>query len=126
MREIKFRGKTPDGKWVYGLLTHDCNDENIECLSISESWTKFHEVIPETVGQFTGLQDNNGKDIYEGDLLEVITNKGKHSQYMQNCIVVFKDSCFQLEHENKRTSLFPTTKSVEIEVIDNIHDLQCT
>lgn len=70
MREIKFRGKRLDnGEWVYGDLIHDniggCYIYPIEC----DNLYKENAVLPESVGQFTGLHDKNGKEIYEGDIL---------------------------------------------------------
>jgi uncharacterized phage protein (TIGR01671 family) len=71
MREIKFRGKSIDEEktgWFYGdycsvpdpnILFEDLDGE-IDC----------EPIVPETVGQYTGLQDKNGKGIYEGDLVE--------------------------------------------------------
>ena len=85
MREIKFRGKRIDnGKWVYGDL---CQDKNIDMVSILKKsdkpyalgdskkadtcfYFKLIQVDPETVGQFTTLKDDNGVDIFKGDLVK--------------------------------------------------------
>lgn len=73
MREIKFRGKRIDnGEWVYGDLVH-----NNEQVLISPNFTEpyeYHEdfdcnVVPQTVGQFTGLKNRAGKELYEGDIV---------------------------------------------------------
>jgi uncharacterized phage protein (TIGR01671 family) len=73
MREIKFRGLRTDGKrWITGSLVKYWTSESDSYLGIM-GWKGDHfEVLIESVGQFTGLTDSTGRDIYEGDIVKCL------------------------------------------------------
>ena len=144
MRTIKFKGKKVDnGEWVEGNLIQS-RDGKVHILrsnsnpihkETSGHWylnSPCYEVTIETVGQFTGLSDKNGKEIFEGDILKISWSTPSRGGYFQTddmwceheevCNVHYVGSRFVfVKKDGKQTS---TSKNAEIEIIGNIHDKQ--
>jgi uncharacterized phage protein (TIGR01671 family) len=79
-REIKFRGKRIDNKkWVYGFLADEDYINDIDSIDLSSI-----EVDIDTVCEFTGLLDKNGKEIYEGDIISVNGKYPKLVKYIDD------------------------------------------
>lgn len=112
MREILFRGKTTDGRWVDGSLLRGVNRyvNNNEVMYIYPIDTRIHDygvisgyfgvqVNPETVGQFTGCWDEDGIAIFEGDIVE-FEGHG-YIPFTERGVVVFQGGSFIILYDNK-------------------------
>lgn len=119
MREILFRGKRIDNdEWVYGSFCMDVL-EQFNGLCGVDGFVRLYdkvlgkmqtyEVDRETVGQYTGLKDKNGKRIFEGDILALRTSR-PHVVRFEDGAFVFEDTAISIRFANK------------FEVIGNIHD----
>lgn len=104
MREILFRGKrAAGGQWVEGGITFDASKTPYICPERFSDYDEEIEVIPATVGQFTGLTDKNGKKIFEGDIL-LIDVESEHpdkdkrkERHITKAVVVFENGEFTLQ-----------------------------
>ena len=117
MREILFRGKVTQDKWVYGFY------ENVKLEEATIHYVDGKIVIPETVGQFTGLTDKNGKKIFEGDIVQIKDfTHGCALNYEQptsNWVVHWREDMARFCIDYMSYFPFDFTKS---EVIGNVHD----
>ena len=112
MREILFRGKTKQGKWVQGDLSqHKTGKKFIKCGSALQSF----EVIPKSVGQFSGLTDKNGTKIFESDIVKITFPNG----IIKTDVVKFANGGFLPYIIQYDTFFWGGNDS---EVIGNIHD----
>jgi hypothetical protein len=117
MREIKYKALTLDKQWIFGEPHIDCNKPHIHIDAFN-----YRTIKPDTLCQFTGLYDREGKEIYEGDILScfidepAINWKDDNFDFMEfllssgprphqiteiQGVVVFKNGSFILETYNK-------------------------
>lgn len=115
MREILFRGKRVDnGEWVYGM---PCATEQSGIYAIQTLQGGIFDVIPETIGQFTGLPDKNGKKIFGGDIIQ-----NRNDRFFIEYVVGIAGFVARAKSETDWTPCVNTGTMKHYEVIGNIHD----
>lgn len=139
-RETIYRGKTEDGRWVFGYYVKTpITDENSGCQP-EAGWYFLSDgkerhcivqdgvcfiVLPETVGQFIGLKDKNAKEIYEGDIISL----DKILSTYNDCpitiigIVFYNQGKYEVDTKKVINKKFTNKSSIhfDIKVMDWIH-----
>lgn len=127
MRDVLFRGKNEDGEWVEGwfeMYPFGCWPVKAAIVPSGEAIDGLYrhiKVDPETVGQYTGVPDKNGRQMAEGDIVEGLFLFGMRVLG----VVSFRNGAFGLRWYRGNVlefSSFPTICNVEYEVIGNIYD----
>ena len=129
MREILFRGKTYNDKWVQGLLVQ-MDDHLTQIRKLGSDGIGYYDysIVPSTVGQYTGLTDKNGKKIFEGDVLNVHDQIPMFDGYDTDEIIyngkvmyIKNQGMYVCEGNNDGNALCALNLD-KCEVIGNIHD----
>lgn len=121
MRDILFRGKRRyNGEWVEGFYYNDLWGDNVHCNIIYGGID--YEVIPETVGQYTGLTDKNGNRIFEGDVVEAYDDIYVNGFAEVKGKVFFNCGSFDIDVEDVGYIPLYSYGTENIEVIGNVHD----
>lgn len=131
MREILFKAKATDnGEWVEGSLINA-----FEYTCILQAEDKLHPtdypyldgdigtfdgkatpIIPETVGQYTGLTDKNGQKIFEGDIVDILTENEEIG------VITYDEGGFVVKADGFCVDFHNNINGTDLEVIGNIHD----
>lgn len=122
MREILFRGKRVDnGEWIYGVpITDKATGDAYIITSTAGAYLRSEinnmcatgfRAIPETVGQYTGLKDNNGTRVFEGDIVTC--------DYFCGVVNFYEGTWCVTEEDNYHDYLYDV---IDLKIIGNIHD----
>jgi len=130
-RIIKFRGLRADnGDWVFGMLCYFVNMDGVKSLCIQSDIANpmgtypLFDVNPATVGQFTGLTDSEGVEIYEGDIISINKNSAIGFNFNLGSVLrvgFFEGGFMGYTQDGLNVSCRPLNMLSDIKIIGNIH-----
>lgn len=125
MREILFKAKRKDnGEWVEGYYVY-CRKRHYilpvlnKAIGFDEREDEWVEADPNTICQYTGLTDKNGKRIWENDICDTFENDSK--EILRN-VVKFEDGCFKVFKKHYLSMHLDCYEESDLKVIGNIFD----
>lgn len=133
MRQIKFRAKTlKEGKWIYGFYAHFVDSfrgrethrifSGMADSDPEDFFPTYDDIDPTTLGEFTGIQDVNGRDIYEGDVVRYRWTDERFKKNPRYTVGVVSrdewDAGWSLE-----SFISTYFRGERLEVLGNVHDM---
>lgn len=128
MREILFKAKRKDnGEWVEGYYLNIAKINHFICtgkIKLDGALKgviapEMHEIDPDTLCQYTGLTDKNGKKIWENDICDTFENDSK--EILRN-VVKFEDGCFKVFKKHYLSMHLDCYEESDLKVVGNIFD----
>ncbi len=133
MKEIKFRGQSAyDGDWHYGFYREfsmpscwadEAYKDGINYYIDEKGSNESYLVVPSTIGQFTGLEDKNGAEIYEGDIVREQSKRFKNRYFIVEWLSGIGSYSFQpVDKKAKSWPCFNIGTAKNLEIVGNIYE----
>ena len=120
MRDITFEGKTPMGQFVYGSLLEFPDGDCFICTPNSDNTLDKHFVLPETLAQYTGIEDKNGRRIFDGYRVRVPMYGLFEKLILMKGTVEWKNGAFHVKWDDEDKGRHFLGYLEDVEVIEEV------